>query len=98
MSRRIVKQSINRFNPSRDANEKEIVNFFKVQGISVVRLNTPLDLLLGYNKKNYLVEVKMPDKKLNKNQIEFTKEWHGQWIKIDSIDQASKLAKAILAN
>jgi len=88
--------SINRHNPKRDANEKEIVDFFKAQGISVVRLNTPMDLLLGYKKRNYLVEVKIPGKDLNKNQKEFVKEWRGQWIVIDSIDQASKLSKEIL--
>jgi len=88
--------SINRFNPKRDANEKEIVKFFKLQGISVVRLNTPMDLLLGYNKRNYLVEVKIEGKGLNENQKEFVKEWKGQWIIIDSIDQASRLSKEIL--
>lgn len=88
--------SINRYNPKRDTNEKEIVNFFKSQGISVVRLNTPMDLLLGYNKRNYLVEVKIPGKDLNKNQKEFVKEWLGQWSVIDSIDQAIKLSKEIL--
>lgn len=88
--------TINRFNPKRDANEKEIVKFFKIQGISVVRLNTPMDLLLGYNKRNYLVEVKIEGKDLNKNQKEFVKEWRGQWIMIDSIDQASRLSKEIL--
>jgi hypothetical protein len=55
-----------------------------------------MDLLLGYNKRNYLVEVKIPGKDLNKNQKEFVKEWRGQWIMIDSIDQASKLSKEIL--
>ncbi len=88
--------SLNRFNARRDENEKEIVNFFQMQGISVERLNTPMDLLLGYNKKNYLVEVKMPGKGLNKNQKKFTSGWKGQWIVIDSIDQASKLSREIL--
>lgn len=90
--------SLHRYDAKRDANEKEIVKFFEIQGISVERLNTPLDLLLGYNKKNYLVEVKMPGKGLNKNQKEFVKEWRGQWIVIESIDQASKLSREILNN
>lgn len=88
--------SLNRYDAKRDENEKEIVKFFQIQGISVARLDTPLDLLLGYNKRNYLVEIKMPGKGLNKNQKEFTKEWRGQWIMIDSIDQASRLAREIL--
>jgi len=87
--------SINRYNPKRDENEKEIVDFFKANGVSVVRLNTPLDLLLGYNKKNYLVEVKMVGKSLNKNQIAFTESWKGQWIVINSIEQAAEMLKLI---
>lgn len=88
--------SLHRYDAKRDASEKEIVKFFQIQGISVERLNTPLDLLLGYNKKNYLVEIKMPGKKLNKKQVEFTKEWRGQWIVIESIEQAGRLSKEIL--
>ena len=88
--------SINRYNPSRDGNEKEIVNVFRNMGLSVERLNTPLDLLIGYNKKNYLIEVKMPNKKLNKNQIKFVDNWQGQWFMVNSIDQAQQIAVAIL--
>ena len=87
--------SINRYNPKRDANEKEVVDYFKSQGISVVRLNTPMDLLLGYNHVNYLVEVKIEGKGLNKNQKDFVKEWRGQWAMIDSIDRAIALVDYI---
>jgi len=68
---------------------------FSSKGISVVRLDTPFDLLLGYNKKNYLVEIKMPGKSLNKNQLNFTMDWKGQWIVINSIGQASYLSREI---
>lgn len=87
--------SINRFNPKRDANEKEIVDFMRLNGLSVERLNTPLDLLIGWNKKNYLVEIKMKGKGLNDNQINFTNEWQGQFIVIDSIDQALKFIDGV---
>jgi RNA polymerase subunit RPABC4/transcription elongation factor Spt4 len=87
--------SLNRYDAKRDANEKDIVEAFKSFGISVERLNTPLDLLLGYDKRNYLVEVKMPNKKLNKKQVEFTENWKGQFIIIYNVDQAIKLAKSI---
>lgn len=80
--------SINRYNPRRDANEKEIVETFERMGFSVERLNTPLDLLLGWNKQNYLVEVKMPKKKLNENQILFTDDWKGQYFVCYSVDDA----------
>ena len=88
--------TLHRWDAKRDANEKEIVKCFKAHGISVFRLDRPLDLLLGYNKKNYLVEVKMLDKALNKKQSEFVEDWKGQWIMIDSIDQAVKLSREIL--
>jgi len=87
--------SINRFNPKRDANEPEIVDYFKSIGLSVERLNTPLDLLIGYNKRNYLVEVKMPKKHLNDNQVKFFEEWKGQRVVINSIEQAEKWSKEI---
>ena len=70
----------NRFDAKRDANEPEIVQAFKDKGISVHRLDKPLDLLLGYNNRNYLVEVKVPGKHLNDNQLEFTRLWQGQWV------------------
>jgi len=88
--------SINRFNPRRDANEPEIVNYFKSKGFSVERLNTPLDLLIGYKKKNYLVEVKMPTKTMNKNQVKFASDWKGQFIVIDSVEQASRFAESVI--
>lgn len=86
----------NRFDAKRDANEPEIVQAFKLQGISVHRLDKPLDLLLGYKKRNYLVEVKVPGKHLNDNQLEFTSLWQGQWVVINSVEQANKFANEIL--
>ena len=88
--------SINRMNPKRDGNELEIVNYLKSQGLSVVRLNTPLDLLVGYDKRNYLVEVKMPKGKLNDNQVKFIESWKGQFIVINSIEQASWFANVVI--
>ena len=88
--------SINRYNPKRDANEPEIVEYFKKRGFSVERLNTPLDLLIGYKKRNYLVEVKMPKKSLNENQDKFTKAWKGQFAVISSIEQAEDWANRLI--
>ena len=89
--------SINRYNPRRDANEKEIVEYFMKRGFSVERLNTPLDLLIGYKKRNYLIEVKMPKKNLNANQEKFTAGWQGQWIIIRSIEQAAVFADSLIS-
>lgn len=88
----------NRFDAKRDANEPEIVKAFQAKGISVHRLDKPLDLLLGYNKRNYLVEVKVPGKHLNPKQVLFTDVWKGQWIVIDTVERANILADNIVAN
>ena len=88
----------NRFDAKRDANEPEIVNTFQCRGISVHRLDRPLDLLLGYNKHNYLVEVKVPGKHLNDKQVTFTESWKGQWIMIDTVEKAERLADKIVLN
>jgi len=87
--------SINRYNPRRDVNEPEIVQVFEKMGFSVERLNTPLDLLIGWNKRNYLVEVKMPKKKLNDNQEEFVRDWKGQHFVCYSVDDALRFGDAI---
>jgi len=88
--------SINRFNARRDQNEPEIIAAFESRGIKVHRLDTPLDLLLGYNKHNYLVEVKMPNKKLNKNQVKFTNSWKGQYFICWDVGQAQMFADEIV--
>ena len=87
--------SLHRYDARRDKNEPEIVKAFESRGISVYRLDKPLDLLLGYNKSNYLVEVKVLGKKLNKNQELFVELWKGQAIIISSIDQAMRFADEI---
>lgn len=71
--------SINRYAKKRDANEKEIVEALLKAGYSVVRLDTPLDLLVGKNGVTWLLEVKMPDGELTKPQKEFIKTWQGQF-------------------
>jgi len=87
-----------RHDAKNDGNETEIVRVFEAKGISVERIRKPLDLLLGYNKHNYLVEVKMPGKHLNDKQVKFTNEWKGQWIMIDTLQRANWLADSIVSN
>ena len=71
-----------------DANQQEIVGFLRaIPGITVVSLasvggGVP-DLLVGYRKRNYIFEIKDPDKppsqrKLTKAQKEFHATWRGQ--------------------
>ena len=65
--------SLNRHNPKRDANEPEIVDALHDAGFWVIRVDKPVDLLVG--KAGYLhfalLEVKLPGKDLNKKQQEF---------------------------
>ena len=46
---------LRKYDAKRDANEKAIVVLFQWHGISVFRLDRPLDLLLGCHGLNYLV-------------------------------------------
>lgn len=87
---------LRKYDAKRDANEKAIVDIFQWHGISVFRLDRPLDLLLGCHGLNYLVEVKVEGKKLNKKQQEFTDNWRGQWTLVDSEKQAAELAVNIV--
>lgn len=69
--------SINRFNPQRDKNEKEIVEALKKVGASVARTNF-LDLVVGYKGVNYIIEVKMPKGKLSAGQELIIETWQGR--------------------
>lgn len=62
----------------RDANEADLVAELRAHGFSVYMLDQPVDLLIGYAGKTYLVEIKTPEGKLTKPQIEFMDGWRGQ--------------------
>lgn len=73
--------SMPRRNPKRDTAEPEIVNALTQCGFSVYRLNTPVDLLVGFRGKTWPVEVKSGHKgygkALNEAQQKFADEWKG---------------------
>jgi Holliday junction resolvase len=69
--------SIKRFNPQRDSNEKEIVQALIKLGVSVVRIDW-LDLLIGYNGQNYIVEIKTKTGKPSDEQLEKIANWKGR--------------------
>lgn len=87
--------SLHRFDAKRDASEKEIVKTFEKMGFSVYRLDQPLDLLLGYQRQNFLVEVKTDTGKLTRAQKLFIKDWTGQHIIISTLDQAVTFANSV---
>lgn len=71
------------FAKRRDNNEAGIVDELRAAGCTVIRLDKPADLLVGYNGRNYLFEVKNPDAERGKRQaLELTEdeaEFHQSW-------------------
>lgn len=64
-----------------DSNQKELVNFAKDHGATVAHLHTlgkgiP-DILIGYQGRNYLVEIKSEDGKLTSDEEVFFNNWRG---------------------
>lgn len=85
----------------RDASEPEIVSALQQCGFSVVRLDTPVDLLVGFRGRCWPVECKSGNKgygkALNKNQAEFDAGWRGPRVVVlhsaqDAIDWAVSVA------
>jgi hypothetical protein len=76
-----------RFARRRDANEPAIVAALQAAGCVVTRLHEPVDLLVGRDGTNYLLEVKLPlgpcggrpASELGKSQRIQTA-WLGSWI------------------
>jgi len=65
-----------------DANQKNLVEYARSLGASVQHLHNVgkgvCDLIIGYNGKNYLCEVKTLKGSLNKIQVKWHNEWLGQ--------------------
>lgn len=76
-----------------DDNQKEIVKELrKINGISVVSIGKPLDLLVGYYGRTFLIEIKNPNGKDRRgpsweSQQDFMKDWHGHSAVADSVSQ-----------
>jgi Holliday junction resolvase len=80
--------SLNRYAKRRDENEQEIVDALEAIGCSVVRLDKPVDLLVGHQARNYLLEVKGEKGRLTKGQQEFMKMWRGQVRVVTTAEEA----------
>ncbi len=79
-----------------DANQLQIVKDLEAIGCVVKEIGWPVDLLVGYRKHNFLIEVKDPDKppserRLTDDQVDFFKEWRGQVRKVETSDEAIAL-------
>jgi len=85
-----------KYGSQRDANEPDIVKALEAIGCSVVRLDTPTDLLCGYRKRCYLLEVKNPKqdkahRKKTKAQDKFFAEWNGQVDIVETAEEAIRI-------
>ena len=67
-----------------DANQRRIVRELEqIPGVSVMVIHQPVDLLVGYRARNYLIEIKREDKRdrpsaVTSAQREFFGTWKGQ--------------------
>lgn len=84
-----------RYNNKRDANEKEIVEALEKAGASVIRIDE-IDLLVGFRKRNYLLEVKTEHGQLTRSQIKLRDEWPGQYSIVNSPVQALQAIGAMI--
>ena len=84
--------SMPRYAASVDLNQKEIVDALKKIGCQVVAIGTPVDLLVGYRKRNFLIEVKRPGEKVRTDtQRRFLADWPGQARICSSPEEAIRL-------
>lgn len=82
-----------RYANRRDANEREIIDALEEIGCTVYQLDLPVDLLVGYRAKNFLLEVKDGSKpasrtKKTQQQKEFMAGWNGQVRVVTSVEEA----------
>ena len=89
-----------------DANQTELVEFFRKAGASVLCTHTlgqgAPDIIVGYRGLNELVEIKDGDKppsqrKLTPDEKEFHLDWKGSIYVVKSIEDAKSLLKEMSA-
>ena len=87
---------------ARDANETEIVDALRCIGASVYRLDVPCDVIVGFRRCNYLIEIKLPPgpkggtshSSLTEDQADFQRIWRGQFAVVRSVDEAFAAIRA----
>ena len=78
-----------------DWNQSAIVDALRAAGASVfitsgVRHGFP-DLVVGFNGKTYLLEVKAPDAKLTEDELLFMRKWVGDYHVVRSPEEAIRI-------
>jgi len=84
-----------KYKNKRDGNEAEIIAELRAHGFSVYPMDQPLDLLVGYRGRTYLVEVKLPKANLTKPQIEFLDGWRGDATVLRDSEDVAMFARAV---
>ena len=77
-----------------DLNQAEIVQALRDIGCDVEIIGRPVDLLVGYRKRNFLIEVKREGRtKRNdqQGQRDWIKAWRGQAMMVTDKEQAIRL-------
>lgn len=83
-----------------DENQTEIVDAFRAMGFSVLPLhqvgNGCPDILIGRNRRNYLIEIKdgkktLSRRKLTPDQKVFHKAWRGEIFIVQNVTEAFAL-------
>lgn len=77
----------------KDANQAEIVKALERIGCTVEKIGRPVDLLVGYQARNLLLDVKNPATGHGKTpaQRKFFERWRGQVRIVHSVDEALEL-------
>lgn len=71
--------SLNRYAKKVDKNQKPIVDALRtIPSLTVQVLGGTIDLVVGWQGRNYLIEIKDKGGKLTSSQIKFLGEWQGQ--------------------
>ena len=91
-----MRRSQPKYAKARDLNEPEIIKALEAIGCSVFKLDMPCDLLCGYRKRCYLLEVKNPDqpksnRKKTDDQKKFFNTWNGQIDIVETAEQAIRI-------
>lgn len=73
-----------------DANQEQIVSALRAAGAYVWIIGLPVDLMVGYNRRTILMEIKNgPRKRLTKLQEDFFENWIGGTLcRVDSPEAA----------
>ena len=86
-----------------DANQVQIVNAFRQLGCSVLmihQIKNAVDLVVGKNRKNVLVEIKDGSKppsarKLTEGEHKFMASWFGAATIVESLDDVVRVVKEL---